>query len=171
MSQASPQPASPAPSVDPVAARAQRLAYLGRLLVLLSGGCAVALALALAVTAVRGLPAQDQKDAEPQGAPSAPGAIYGPTEPSDPHRLQVSESDAEAFLIVVESVPDSARVHINGVDQGLTPSSSTPECELGKPVQVVVSRAGYAPQRYSTTCRAKRLIHLYVPLKRARSGS
>ncbi|MGC4119078.1 MAG: PEGA domain-containing protein [Myxococcales bacterium] len=146
--------------------QAQRQAWLGRLLVLISGGCAAALGVALAIAALQGPPPRKSGEKPVAQAVAAPT----PSEPSvsDPNGIQVTESEAETFLIVVESKPDRAKVLINGADEGLTPLSATPACALGTPLQITVSRAGYAPARYSTTCRTKRLVNLFVPLTKAR---
>jgi len=152
-------PAEPRP--PDLSPRAERLALLGRLLVLLSACCAVALALAFARPVLRGAPVK----------PTGPtySTVYGPTVPNDNDRFRVVETDAEGFIVHVESAPAGAQVRINDVDQGRTPSSSTLECEPGQPLQISVTLAGYAPLRYATTCSENRLIQLRAPLKRQRS--
>jgi hypothetical protein len=72
-----------------------------------------------------------------------------------------------AAVLVVESEPENALVHVDGSDKGNTPASITLDCVPGKPIKVEVVRKGYARAQHLTFCRTDTMIKLYVRLRKA----
>jgi hypothetical protein len=70
----------------------------------------------------------------------------------------------QGFGLSVSTVPDGARVLVDGRDVGEAPVVASVDCEPGAPVEVVVEKAGHRRVHRPTTCRADTLVELTVPL-------
>jgi hypothetical protein len=70
------------------------------------------------------------------------------------------------FAISVETEPPGGVVSIAGVPRGEAPVLAGVDCAPGAKLEVRAEKAGFAPARVRTTCRADTLVKLTVRLAR-----
>jgi len=101
----------------------------------------------------------------PRAAPEKV-TIYasGGTDLADGERVAMNESEADGFVLVVDSVPEGATVLVDGVPRGETPASMNLECAAGAPVRLEVRKKGLAVVNKSLTCKANRMLNITVRL-------
>jgi hypothetical protein len=165
-------PVPPAPASDlrsVLLARAARFARLEKLLFFCSSLAALGFAAVLCARTAMAVPSTPPAGESPRvrsdvsiyGASSAPA-------PSDSKAIVESESEAEGFVLLLETVPDGALASVDGVRIGETPTSLNPECAPGAALKVVLTHAGYAPLTHTVTCRSDRMLVLKAHLKALR---
>ena len=148
-------------------ARAERWAQLERALLLTSALATLGLAAILSWHAVQSLapwfgstgiraPAEVTIYATGESAPPAVAGSKGVVE---------TESEANGFLLVIETEPDGAVAQVDGVTRGETPASMNLDCQPGAPVKVVLTRRGWATLKHTVTCRENRMVVLEARLQ------
>jgi hypothetical protein len=70
------------------------------------------------------------------------------------------------FAVSVETEPPGGLVSIAGVPRGEAPVLAGLDCTPGAKIEVRAEKAGFAPARARTTCRADTLVKLTVRLAR-----
>lgn len=125
--------------------------------------------LALAAAALFVLP-----EARRRLSPEAELITYSPSStPPPPPSTSGSAASEEAspfqgFVLMVDSMPPSASVTINGEDQGQAPVSTGLDCAPGTPVRIELSLRGFERAEHVTLCREDTLLKVSARLKRSR---
>lgn len=135
---------------------------------LTSGLCAVA----AAVLFVLPLTLQPSSASSETESPSPEKRVEAPrsqpdTEPSRNESTQEERSDFDGAILMVESQPSGATVHVDGRHQGDTPVSIGLECTPGKTVVIDFTLPGFERTRHRTRCPNQALVKVTARLRKA----
>jgi hypothetical protein len=90
--------------------------------------------------------------AEP--VPKAAPAVYAPVTPVvGPGEVYMTESAANGFILVIESVPDGAEVIVDGLSKGETPASLNFDCRPPSSLALTLKKPGYLPIDRTIACK------------------
>ncbi|MEK6606794.1 MAG: PEGA domain-containing protein [Myxococcota bacterium] len=101
-------------------------------------------------------PAMPARVAKPAASPDAPPAAL-------PREIK---GKFEGFSLFVDSVPDGAKVTVDGRTRGITPFLMNLTCIPGAELAVRVRRNGYQPWTYVGRCKADAILKLAPKLEK-----
>jgi hypothetical protein len=107
----------------------------------------------------------------PADPASATASVYAVGEAKsvlEPGEVEVLESEATGFVLLVETEPAGALVSVDGVARGEAPASMNLDCPPGKSLQLQTALAGYAPLSHALACRSDRMVKLRARLRKSR---
>ncbi len=152
---------------------------------LTSGLCAVAAAVLFVLPLVRGevnagpryITLQPSSASREPNAPESPPPeerAEAPVPPpaKEPPSNELTEEERSSFdgaILMVESEPSGATVHVDGKNQGDTPVSIGLECTPGKPIVIDFSMAGFEKTRHRTLCPHEALVKVTARLRKGSS--
>ncbi len=79
-----------------------------------------------------------------------------------------TETDANGYILVIESTPDGVGVTVNGESKGTTPSSLNLECAPGSALKLELAHPGYQRLSRSMICRDGKMVVVRASLDRAK---
>ena len=117
------------------------------------------------------LPLEAQETGTP--APEEPAEAPVPSQAPEPKPTGLTREERSAFdgaILMVESEPSGATVHVDGKNQGDTPVSIGLECKPGKTVIIDFTLPGFEKTRHRTTCPTDSLVKVTAQLRKASRG-
>jgi hypothetical protein len=97
---------------------------------------------------------------------------WGRAESYAPRGEEIDPATGEATLpfqgfgVSVDSVPDGARVTIDGRDVGTSPAMVSLDCKAGSEIRIRIEKPAFRPVERTTRCRADRMLRLKIALER-----
>jgi PEGA domain len=87
-------------------------------------------------------------------------------EPSRNELTEEERSDFDGAILMVESEPSGATIHVDGRNQGDTPVSIGLECTPGKPLVIDFTLPGFEKTRHRTLCPSQALVKVTARLRK-----
>jgi hypothetical protein len=98
-----------------------------------------------------------------------PPAVYTPvTEVAAPSVVHETESQANGFILVVETKPEQTELWVNDVLSGETPASLNYDCKPGDTYRLVLKHDGYQPITHQVTCKKDVMLIITARLEALR---
>jgi hypothetical protein len=83
-----------------------------------------------------------------------PPAVYAPvTQAVKPGEVHETESPANGFILIVETVPEASELWVNGQLSGPTPASLNFDCQPGDTVQLSITHSGFTAVAHDVKCK------------------
>lgn len=98
-----------------------------------------------------------------------PPAVYAPvTHAVKPGEVNETESPANGFILVVETVPEASELFVNGELSGPTPASLNSDCKPGDKLKLAIKHAGFIAVEHEVTCKKDVMLIVEARLDLAR---